>query len=226
DMNLGYTYTGANNPGLDQGAYCPVDDQSRGVDMQLIFTPVDNWQIILSYAHTIRKITQGPAFVKYTKGYDPFSLWFIRAESPVDYQGSGPLSNYSDPHDTSTYNRSYAKGLRLDDTPADQGAIWSNYKFKDGTLKGFALGAGATYQGPRDVSGDALGTKPTVGNTALYRDSRAKTLYNAMLAYTFRVDRREWRAQLNAANLLDNQKKYGLNYQTPRSMKVSLNVGF
>lgn len=230
-----YGYGAGNNPSLDQGAYAPVDDDSKGYDAQLILSPIPDWQVVLTYAHVERKITQGPAFVKYYAN-DPYALWMVRSESAVDQYGGGPASNYSDPNDTSTYNRSFGKGLAADDTPADTFTVWSHYSFRNTTfgidaLKGFSVGLGAKYESARDYLGNALTSdgmilKPTSGNIDRFDDSKAKLIVDGLLSYETRIGRADWTFSLNVFNLLDNQKRYGDIYQTPRTVRFSTSVRF
>ncbi|MDB6095506.1 MAG: TonB-dependent receptor [Verrucomicrobia bacterium] len=229
DVSQGYG--NGNNPSLDQGAYTPVDDESKGYDLQIILSPVRNWQTILTYAHVNRKLTQGPALVKYKWGFDPYALWYIQAESPVDKYGGGGISHFSSPQDTSTYDRSFGKGLAADDTPPDQFNIFTHYEFATGNLRGLGAGAGFQYVSTRDGSGDGLTdnggfVKSTYGNTAIFANEPSKYLVNAVVSYRAMWDKHEWRLSLNVYNLLDNQKKYGLNYQEPRKIRFGATVAF
>lgn len=223
---------GANNPTLDSGAYCPVNDESRGVDAQLVFTLADNWQVVATYSHTDRTITEGPAFVKY-KYYtgNNFPLWFVRTDNINNIYGGGPLSNFTDPTDSSTYNRSFAKGLSGDDTPSDAFALWSNYRFNQGRLKGLSIGTGVKHQSPRSFLGgavSAIGTinKPTPGTAGRFEDTPQKTIVDLNLTYRTKRWQRDWSFALNTTNLLDNQKRYGDLYQAPRSIRFTAGTTF
>jgi len=223
---------GANNPTLDSGAYCPVNDESRGFDAQLIFSLADNWQVVTTYSHTIRTITEGPAFVKY-KYYtgNNFPLWFVRTDNINNIYGGGPLSNFSDPTDSSTYNRSFAKGLSGDDTPADTFAVWSNYRINSGVLKGLSIGTGVKHQSQRSYLGgavSAIGTinKPTPGTAGRFEDTPPKTIVDLTLTYRKRLWERDWTFAANALNLLDDQKRYGDIYQAPRSLRLTMGATF
>lgn len=232
--DVSYGYGAGNNPSLDQGAYCAVDDDSKGVDFQLIATPMKDWQIVATYAHVKRKLTNGPAFVKYFKN-DPYALWMISSVSPVDMYGGGGVSNFSDPTDTSTYNRSFARGLSADDTPSDSYSIWSQYAFtKDSGpafLQGLAIGLGGRYEGARDylgggLTGDGIITRPTSGNIDRFSESSGKLVVESLLSYSMKIRKQDWKFSLNVFNLLDNQKRYGDIYQAPRSMRFSVGVTF
>lgn len=233
--DVSYGYGAGNNPSLDQGAYCPVDDDSKGMDAQLILSPTNNWQVVLTYAHVTRKITQGPAFVKYLHN-DPYALWMLQQESLVDIYGGGPATNYSDPTDTSTYNRSFAKGLAADDTPTDTVSVWSHYSFHDSNfglpfLKGLSVGAGAKYEAARNYLGSALTSdgailKPTSGNVDRFDESDAKLIVDGLVSYQTKLGKSDWTFSLNVFNLLDNQKRYGDIYQAPRSMRFTAGVKF
>lgn len=223
---------GANNPTLDTGAYCPVNDESQGVDAQLVFTLADNWQIVTTYSHTVRTITEGPAFVKY-KYYtgNNYPIWFVRTDNINNIYGGGPISNFSDPTDSSTYNRTFAKGLSGDDTPADTFALWSNYRFKTGLLNGLSIGTGVKYQSPRSFLGgavSAIGTinKPTPGNKGRFEDTPEKTIVDLTLTYRAKFAARDWTFTVNALNLLDDQQRYGDIYQAPRTLRLTVGAAF
>lgn len=233
--DVSYGYGAGNNPSLDQGAYCPVDDDSKGVDAQLILTPIDDLQVVLTYAHVKRKITEGPAFVKYAHN-DPYALWMIQQESAVDVYGGGPAANYGDPNDTSTYNRTFAKGMAADDTPSDTVSAWTHFTFNRRNfglpfLKGLSLGVGGKYEAARNYLGSALtsdGTilKPTSGNVGRFDESDPKLIVDGLVAYDTKIGKYDWNFSLNVFNLLDNQKRYGDIYQAPRSMRFAVGVKF
>lgn len=233
--DVSYGYGAGNNPSLDQGAYCPVDDDSKGMDAQLILSPTNNWQVVLTYAHVKRKITEGPAFVKYFQN-DPYALWMIQQESLVDIYGGGPASNFSDPSDTSTYNRSFGRGLAADDTPTDTVSAWTHYSFRQSNfgfefMKGLSIGLGGRYEAARNYLGSALTAdgailKPTSGNINRFDESDPKVIVDALVAYETKIGKTTWNFSLNIFNLLDNQKRYGDIYQTPRSMRFAAGVKF
>jgi iron complex outermembrane receptor protein len=209
-----------------------VNDESRGVDAQLVFTLADNWQVVATYSHTDRTITEGPAFVKY-KYYtgNNFPLWFVRTDNINNIYGGGPLSNFTDPTDSSTYNRSFAKGLSGDDTPSDAFALWSNYRFNQGRLKGLSIGTGVKHQSPRSFLGgavSAIGTinKPTPGTAGTVRGHAAEDHRRLESHLSDETVQRDWSFALNTTNLLDNQKRYGDLYQAPRSIRFTAGTTF
>jgi iron complex outermembrane receptor protein len=229
-----YYIYGGGGPGNGpaNGAYCPVDDKSEGMDAQIIFTITDNWQIVTGYSHMKRVLTRGPQLVKATI-YSPFSVWYAQAESPVGKYGGGPVSNFSDPLDSSTYNRSFGTGLALDDSPHDTYTMWSHYKFTTGIIKNSSFGLGIRYEGPRDFLGgeqsittDGTLLKPYLNQAERYEPSDSRLNVDLSLSHSLKFGRREVSMQLNVFNLLDNQQLYGDIYNTPRSMRFSIGTKF
>lgn len=107
-------------------------------------------------------------------------------------------------------NASVMKNRDPDDMPfrgtaEKSGAAWVNYAFdKDGTLAGLSVGLGIDYldKRPGDNAGGATSasTATKVIRTAPSFWLPARTLVNANVTYRYS---REWRAQLNIDNLLD-----------------------
>jgi outer membrane receptor protein involved in Fe transport len=219
------------------GAYTPLNDQSKGFDMQVILTPTKSWQIVLGYAHVKRSVTLGPKLVKATT-YSEFAVYYANAIGPVGQYGFGPANeHFSDPKDTSTYDRSLGVGLSFDDTPTDTYTLWNNYKFEEGALKGFFVGTGVRYEGARDYSAGGLTvdgginyayTNPagTASNADRYEPSRPKYNVDLLLGYGRKIGANYWDLRLNVFNLLDDQKLYGDIFNAPRSLRVSLGVTF
>lgn len=232
-----YMYSGGSNANFPpNGAYCPINDQSQGLDAQLIFSLRPNWQVVASYAHVERKLTLGPRLAK-ALVYSPFAVYYANARTPVGQYGFGPASNWSDPTDSSTYNRSLGVGMSFDDTPADSYAVWSNYRFEGNLLKGFNVGTGLRYEGPRDYSAGGItvdgginfpyeNAAGTSSNADRYRESEGKLTVDLLLGYTYKVGRVAWDFRLNVTNLLDNQKRYGDIYNTPRNIRFTVGRTF
>jgi len=226
-----YLYWGNDVNWPPSGAYCPVDDESKGIDAQLIFTLKPNWQVVLGYAHVQRRLVQGPELV--ASPYSPFSPWLARSDSPVGIWGGGTLSNFRDPTDSTTYNRSFGVGLRLDDSPADSFTLWNHYRFENGPLTGFAVGAGVRYEGPRNFLGgensittDGTLVKPYGSQVARFGESPDRLQVDLGLSYRTKWRNEELTFQLNVANLMDNQDLYGALYNPPRSYRFSIGTRF
>jgi iron complex outermembrane receptor protein len=86
-------------------------------------------------------------------------------------------------------------GLRLEGVAPNQAALWNNYRFAPGPLKGWSAGAGLLWrEGPIQHlvirAGEAI-------NQGTY------TTVEAALAYEFKSFGHEWRLALNVHNLTD-----------------------
>lgn len=233
-----YFYNGGSATNFPpNGAYAPLNDESKGFDAQIILTPTKAWQIVLGYAHVKRTVTLGPKLVKATT-YSEFAVYYANAIGPVGRYGFGPATeHFSDPKDTSTYDRSLGVGLSFDDTPTDTYTLWNNYKFEEGFLKGAFVGTGVRYEGARDYSAGGLTvdgginyayTNPagTASNADRYEPSRPKYSVDLLLGYGRKFGKHYWDLRLNVFNLLDDQKLYGDIFNAPRSMRLSLGVTF
>jgi outer membrane receptor for ferric coprogen and ferric-rhodotorulic acid len=90
----------------------------------------------------------------------------------------------------------YTQGRTLNNTVDYTSNLYTTYSFRDGRLKGFAVGGGANFRG-----------KQVIGNVTnrpfnyLYAD--AYYLVSAHTSYDLRFGKTRVRLQLNAANLLD-----------------------
>lgn len=232
-----YLYNGGTNVNIPtNGAYAPINDQSEGFDAQIIISPVDNWQVVLGYAHVTRVLTLGPKLVK-APVYSAFAAYYANAASPVGQFGFGPMSNWSDPTDSSSYNRSFGVGKSFDDTPTDTYTMWNNYRFETGALKGFNVGTGLRYESARDYAAGGItvdgglnfpyqNAAGTSNNLARYDESDPRYTVDLLLGYTRKIGDHTWDFRVNVFNLLDDQSRYGDIYATPRSLRLTAGVTF
>lgn len=231
------TFGVQNIPGWN-GANVPIDDRADGWDTQIVVTPTDNLQLILSYAHVKRKIT-----TKYYKYVDifkatgfnyQFGMWDYPQNSWGTMNGGSVASAYSNVNDSSTSIVPIAlSGQSLDDTPQDQASLWIKYSFKNvEALKGWSVGLGGQYSGKRqwysgfNTDGTSITTTTPAGVSTLVQFwTRPQYTYNALVEYRTKLaNKYNMRIALNVDNVLDNQKAYGLVYASARSSKLS--VGF
>lgn len=221
------TYNGLNPSGDSGAANVTFGDRARGADFQIIFSPSDNVQFILNYAHTERKVNRPfglvPAIdqVSGTEFGTEYDYWVrvLGREAygleEFDDDGDGlpdrilkdgePVSlNNIVPADSNTAGINNAN-LYLG--AVDEGSLWSKYNFTDGPLRNLSLTFGARYTGP-------MATAVTVGGADL-----AQNLYptpptaerfdlDCGFIYTRRVMNANWRLALNIYNILNDQKDY------------------
>ena len=229
DANTNNTWdTRASGP--DGNEYNLGSDTSSGWDSQIMFTPNDNLQIVLGYAHVKRVVNSPGTFAKTPFPQDRWAVWYF----PNTDWGltSTPLNKaYGTSTDTSTWTGAHwGGGLPMDDTPEHQFTVWTNYNFTTGSLKGLTVGLGGYHESPRlYLSGLTHGggqqiTDKTGSPIMLYTDSR--TNVDLMARYAFKLSGHDTSVQLNINNLLNDQKLYGFIYSAPLTARVELDYKF
>lgn len=212
----------------DNGAQKSVatgSDRAKGWDTQLLFTPTENLQIMLSWSHITKVVLNAQTWAKYPYPQDRWAIWY----APYTFAATAgrPLNEvYKDPTDTSTFI-AFGTGLALDDTPKDQGTFWINYQLpKHTALKGLSLGFGGQYESERSIY-------PAFGQNALDKNGKtiflstpSRTTLNAMVKYTFKVRGHDASVQLNVDNVTDDQKLYGFIYAAPRRWQLTYSQKF
>lgn len=211
-------------------AYVTTEDSAKGWDAQIMFTPTDNLQLILTYSHVKRVIDTAGRWISYPHTEDRWAVWYF-PNSDWGLAGRDLNTVYSDPNDTSTWTgEGFGTGEKQDDTPEHQVSVWGNYSFRSGFLKGLTIGAGGYWESEREFMSGI-----THGSGQFITDKEGKRLilstdvrYNVdfMARYEFKLGQHDAYAQLNVYNLLDDQKRYGFIYSTPRSMHLELGYRF
>lgn len=108
------------------------------------------------------------------------------------------------------------EGNRPYNVPEKMASIWADYTFRNGDIKGLGFGAGVRYVGS------------SYGDDANKLDIPAYALVDAMVHY----DLENWRVQLNAKNLLDNNyatcqgTEFRCNYGYPRMLSTSVSYNW
>lgn len=85
-------------------------------------------------------------------------------------------------------------GAPLPVTPENKASIFIDYSFIDGPLAGLGIGGGVRY------TSESQGALPGPFNPVVYTGEES-TLFDAIIRYDFE----DWRLQLNASNLLDEE---------------------
>ncbi len=209
-------------------------DIYEGYDAQVVITPIDELQILLSYSHnehTITSLGQLPRHPNYAQ--DRWPIWLF-PNGTFGLNGVyGPNDQYANEADSSTFQfkNMLIPGLRGDDTPEDEWSIWVNYKFdRVPRLKGLTAGAGAQHKSKREYasgfdhsSGEII--RDNMGNPViLYTPPQWNV--DAMARYEFKWEGRPMFAQVNVHNLLDDKKRYGFLYGPGRRINFTFGVEF
>lgn len=225
-----------NNSWEDRGdgngyqAYVQQEDESEGWDAQLMFTPTDNLQFVLTYAHTKRVITNPGKFVRYPHPENRWAVWYF-PDSNWGLTGYPLDQVYTDPEDTSTWTGiGWGAGQSRDDTPKHSVSGWASYRFTgDGRLNGLQVGLGGQWDSEREYfSGITVaGQKQTNGKGQLtVLKHKARLNLDLMVRYPFKLRDREAYLQLNVFNALDDEDLYGLIYAPGRSARLEFGYTF
>src|SRR5690606_37464151 len=126
-----HTNNGFNDIGNADGwqAYVQQEDESKGWDAQLMFTPNENFQFLVSYAHVEREITNPGRFIEYPHPENRWAVWYF-PDGNWGLTGYSLEEVYTDPSDTSTWTGiGWGDGESRDDTPDHAVSGWANYNF-------------------------------------------------------------------------------------------------
>lgn len=215
---------------VDYFARMVGEEESKGYEFQVLFTPTDNWQIYMSYAHTERQIIDQGKFPKYPYPQDRWAIWYF-PDGNWGLQGVTKEQAYGDPQDTSTWTGGPAttNGESLDDTPEHDFSFWTSYTFLDGAAEGLKLGLGGYYQSEREylsgftVSGDAV-TGPDGKRIKLYTDTKLQ--FGGMIRYDYEWNGNPAWVQLNVDNILNDRDLYGYVWEPGRSWRLQAGFTF
>ncbi len=206
------------------------EEESKGYEFQVLYTPTENWQIYMSYANTKRTIIDQGKMPKYPYPQDRWAIWYF-PDGNWGLQGVGVNEAYGDPQDTSTWTGGPAttNGESLDDTPEHDFSFWTSYEFKDGPMTGLRFGLGGDYQSEREylsgftVSGDAV-TGEDGQRIKLYTSDKFQM--NAMVRYDYEWKENPTYIQLNIDNITDDKGLYGYVYESGLTWRLQAGITF
>ena len=210
-------------------SYVQQQDESEGWDAQILWSPTDNFQFLLTYANTKRVITNPGKFIRYPHPENRWAIWYF-PDSNWGLTGYDLDEVYTDPSDTSTWTGiGWGAGQSRDDTPKHAVSAWMSYHVVDGPARGLTVGFGGQWESEREYfSGITVaGQKQTNGQgelTILKHDPRLNL--DLMVRYPFTIRERDAYVQLNVYNLMDDDDLYGLIYAPGRSMRLEFGMSF
>lgn len=212
-------------------AYTSGDDESKGYDFQLLWSPNDQFQALFTYSNVERKTLNVGKFPEHPASEDRWANWYF-PDGSWGLSGFPLEEAYSNPYDSSSWTGAGYLGIGSDDdTPEHAAAVWGTYKFRqDGPLAGVTIGLGGQYESEREfVSArtDGSGQLQVDANgnpIALYTDPRINI--DMMVSYNFRWMERDSRIQLNVNNLLDDKDQYGLGFAPGISARLEFGMVF
>ncbi|MDX2187338.1 MAG: TonB-dependent receptor [Opitutaceae bacterium] len=170
-------------------------DESEGVEFEMTYTPLENWQIYATYTNMKIRTT--------------------KLTTPTPRTSSDPRANA----DYEAYLRGFndAVAMLLGATPEGSSerlaSLWTRYTFNAGKLKGFWVAGGGTYTSEK---------AQRTANPRLFLD--AYTLLDAAMGYDWKMGNQKWNASLNFKNITD-ETYYPANQSRGRPRQVVLNVG-
>lgn len=212
-------YEEGNNPSMIEQAPINVtlEDESRGVDLNLMLSPTENWQIVLNYSYIEREVTS------------PFNLVAVR--HPETGANLGTVYDqwvyflgrdaFEDPTDPTTLT-SGIKGLSLFFAPEHSATVWNKYAFTDGRAEGLEVGMGARYVGSSQTS-IPIGGRDAIINPFRTPPVPDRIVVDGMLAYNWTWLEARWRLQLNVYNLANDTR--GHNFATYTIPEGQANAG-
>jgi outer membrane receptor for ferric coprogen and ferric-rhodotorulic acid len=205
--------------------------KGSGYELDLTANLTRSWRLMFNYSlPETQQADIGPGLRGY---YDAnIATWRAGAANSSLPNAARIATNIGDIERTI---QGYTEGRTLNGTVEYIANIYSTYSFREGRLKGFAVGAGANFRGDQ-VIGNVNG-KPF---DYLYANSYM--LLTAHTSYERRFGKIRARFQLNVANLLDEQDvvytSYATNaaaggdvpnafrYQTPRKYSLTATFSF
>lgn len=215
------------NPSDEGSANVTFSDRARGVDMQLVYSPKENWQMIFNYAYTTREVTDPfdlvPAVDQLTgeefgTEYDIWVRIFGREAyglEEVDNDGDGlpdqilkdgqpvSLSNIV-PADSATGG---IQGTSLYFGAEHEASFWNKFTFKEGPLRRLSLLGGVRYTGPQPTA-TSIGGSNLAQNLYPTPPTATRVQVDLGAVYSLRWGQTDWRFALNVYNALDDQKGY------------------
>lgn len=224
-----------NNSWEDRGdgggyqSFVQQEDESDGWDAQLMFTPNENLQFVVTYANTKRVITNPGRFIRYPHPENRWAVWYF-PDGNWGLSGYALDEVYTDPNDTSTWTGiGWGAGQSRDDTPKHAVSGWASYRFTDGRLNGLVFGFGGQWESEREYfSGITVaGQKQTSGaGQLIVLKHKPRLNLDLMARYPFKLRGHDAFFQLNVNNVAGDKDLYGLIYAPGRSMRLELGYNF
>lgn len=175
--------------------------RATGYELDVTANLTRNWRLMLNYSlPKTEQVDIGAGL----RGYYAANIdeWRAAANNPNLPEAATVAANAAVIERTI---QGYEEGRTINNTFDYIANIYTTYSFRDGHLKGFAVGGGANFRG-----------QSVIGNSAAsafdYLHSDSYQVYTAHLSYERRFGDVRARFQLNVANLLDNDSLRYLSY--------------
>jgi iron complex outermembrane recepter protein len=221
------TFSGLNPSGVTGNTNVTFGDRARGFDMQLIYMPIENWQMIFNYAKTERTITEPFGMVaaidqvtgtEFGTEYDYWVRAFGREAyglEEIDNDGDGlpdQILRNGEPVSLTNIvpansNTAGIEGANLYLGPEEEASFWNKYTFREGPLKRLSLMFGVRYTGEA-ATAVSVGGNNLQANLYPTPPTEARYQFDAGITYIRNWGDSQWRFALNVYNLTDDQKSY------------------
>jgi hypothetical protein len=228
------------NASANSGASVTFEEESFGVDGQVIYTASENLQFIFSFAHIEREASSGFQLAQ-AQDYRFPELGAFGTEYDIWVRDLG-RENFSDPTDPTTL-KGGIQGKSLYFGAEDTFNVWGKYTFREGAVEGLSIGLGMRYS-----SGAQTHIPIGGGNLEANRYPTPKTedfyQMDAVFIYRKAFKHFDLKLALNIYNVLDDDELYTESeyvnqefpeiterrrtriYRDPRSYRVSATFSF
>ncbi|HEY1792093.1 MAG TPA: TonB-dependent receptor plug domain-containing protein [Opitutaceae bacterium] len=204
-----------------------VLDRSKGFDGSLTYTVTKDLQLIFNFAadSSVQRLNLGQ-YPKYPYPQDRWAVWYFQnGTGGFGLQGLTLNQFYTNPQDTSS-NVTTLGTLPGDDTPKYACDFFVHYDMSD-WIRGFSFGIGGTWHSQEQFfSGITHGSGQAEGGAEYIAYSPSEFLLNVEAKYAWQNWGHKQYVQLNVDNALNDQKLYGLIYQSPLMAKISYGWAF
>jgi outer membrane receptor protein involved in Fe transport len=204
-----------------------VLDRSKGYDGSLTVSVNQDVQLIFNFTAgtEVNRLNLGQ-YPKYPYPADRWAVWYFQnGTGGFGLQGLPVGTFYTNPSDTST-NVTTLGTLPGDDTPKYSADFFVHYDLEK-FMKGLSFGIGGTWHSQEQFfSGITHGSGQAEGGAEYIAYSPSEFLLNVEAKYQWTHGGHRQYVQLNVDNAFDNQKLYGLIYQSPLMAKLSYGWAF
>lgn len=175
--------------------------KGHGLEIDLTANLTRNWRLMFNYA---RPETEQSNIGEGLRGYYDANIaeWRAGANNPAIPNSAAIAQNILDIESTL---QGYTDGRRLNNTPDYTANAYTTYSFRDGWLKGFAVGGGANFRGRQ-----LIGNRRNLPFDYLY--SNSYVLVSSHVSFTHLLGKVRTRYQLNVSNLLNDRDVVFTNY--------------
>ncbi len=229
---------GANIEGGGRSSFVTFEDESKGVDLQIIVSPRRHWQFIFNYAYIDRETTSPFYLVgavdeetgrSYGTEYDLWNYWLGR-------------DAFEDPTDPSTIVDGGIKGTSLYFGSKHSASLWNKYTFQEGMLENVSLGLGVIYSGKAQTS-VPIGNRDLEANPYRTPPVPDRFRFDTALGYSWERGRMRYRVNLNVYNIFNHTVNESIasytnvttgeeelrrtqRFYAPRSFRLSASLSF